>query len=228
MQGKDKKSIIEKLKKVLALAAGEAGTPEGELAAKKANDLMTKHAIKMVEISDESETIGKLRLEIGHSTWKRRLLHSVAGYCNCSNYYTAASSQGALVGYGADVEVAEYLFGIISDETLRKSKAYTRRLKWCDKGQKRKAGNDFRLSAVEGFKDKLKALKDNAATLDQTGTAIMVNRKAEVRDWVKANLKLYSGRTSTSSEYNSAGYKCGQNATLHTGISGGTTAKIGG
>ena len=221
-------AIIEKIQKVLNLAAATNGTPEGIVAAKMADKLLREHALTMAEIEDVSapEEIDTDKFEFGQTSWQRSLLNEVCFYCSCRSYYYRGSKTVAVVGFAHDVEVAKYLLKIVSDQILAESKLYTRERPWMDRGEKRAAGNSFRISAVQGVRAKFNALKRESAASDETGTALVINRTQRVDDWMDGNVKLRSAQRATRTRHCNAGYSAGQNVSLHQGISGSSTKRI--
>ncbi len=221
-------AIIEKIQKVLALAASAEGTPEGMVAAKMADKLLREHALTMAEIEDVSgpEEIETNKFDFAQTTWQRSLLNVVCRYCSCRSYYYQGSKRVAIVGFPHDVEVAKYLLKIISDQILAESKAYTRARPWMSRGEKRQYGNGFRRSAVQGVRAKLQALKEESSRSDETGTALVLNRSKRVDQWLEENVTLSSSRSVTRSTFSQAGYAAGQNVSLHKGISGSSRNKL--
>ncbi len=233
MEKIQREKIISRLKKMMALAQDQAGRPEGELAAKKAHALMMQHAIEMVDLgSDEpQEEIDTLKMKIGHSNWKRSLLNVIASYCNCSMYFISATPTGCIVGFPAEVEVAKYLYGVVVREIERHSKAYVKSYcknrPWIDRGDKRRLGTSFKVSAVQGVREKVNAIKAASQTTNEVGTALMVNRKQKVDQWVKENLNMRSHRNSYQTNYNEAGFRAGKNVSLSQGIGSRSNTSIG-
>jgi hypothetical protein len=233
MEKIQREKIISRLKKMMALAQDQAGRPEGELAAKKAHALMMQHAIEMVDLgSDEpQEEIDTLKMKIGHSNWKRSLLNVIAKYCNCSMYFHSATPTGCIVGFPAEAEVAKYLYEVVCKEIERHCKSwlkiYCKDKPWLERGDKRKLGTSFKRSAVQGVREKVQSIEDASKVSNEVGTALMVNRKQQVNQWVAENLNLQSARSTYQSSFNEAGHRCGKNVSLSQGIGSRSNTSIG-
>lgn len=210
-------NLVEKIKSLLRLADDQAGTPEGELAAKFAEKIMREHAIAQ-DMLVEKELIVVLPVEVGRSNWLRVLLHHVAIFCSCKAWIITGTRMMHIAGYESDLEIAAYLFDLIRRQIdfqcnmLRRGKS---------------EANDFRMSAVQGVADKLKAIKASSNVVDQTGTALVLSRYREVMGHVSSLVRLAPSKGGSYTP-NAAGYTAGQNVRLSPGInSKGSPAGIG-
>ena len=221
--------IIDRLKKMMRLAEDQAGKPEGLLAAQKAHALMRQHAIEMVDLrGEEKEDIETLELEIGHRMWKRTLLNILASHCNCQMYYLVGKPIGCIVGFEAEATVAKYLYEVTCREIERHATAFVKRKKHLSRGEKRQLGTDFKTTAVEGVRATVKSIQAQSEQTHATGTALMVNRKKDVDQWVDSNLNLVSKRSYSRNEYSEAGFQCGKNISLSKGLSASNSDELTG
>lgn len=206
-------SMVEKVKSLLRLADNQKGLPEGELAAQIAARLMMQHAIDMDQVVDQPEQIVVFPAEVGRSNWLRILLNQVALFCSCKAWLISGTRTMKVAGYESDLEIASYLFDLIKTQIDFQCRLLSRSGK--------SAANDFRMSAVAGVSDKLRAIKLASQQEDTTGTgaALVLARSREVEIWVAehvAGLKQGKGPTY---RHDQSGYVAGQNVRLSPGIS---------
>ena len=228
-----KNKIIDRIKKAMKLAERGVGG-EAENASRIVAKMMAEHNILEAELKERGEasddTIGKHRTkEVGTPQWQRNLMGVVARHCNCRFAYTKGGG-GVLVGYSHDVAVAEYLYVIASREIAKRARSYVRVElddEWYDMGDKRRMGNEFKVNAVSGFREKLAEIRrDQRAEWDTEGNdqqfALVQSRKNEVAEYVKENTNWSSGRHSTSYGHNSDGRAAGRSISIHQGLNGST------
>ena len=238
MTGNDTNPIIVKIEKLMRLARDQEGKPEGETAARFASRLMTAHAISMHEVDPdrqaEADPLVDDKFDIPASTWRRRLWHVLGTHCNLRTAQWAYRRHSAMCLYGhkTDIEVCKYLYSICERQIEASARAYVNSLDMDDwgieytRGQRKKKGNAFRRSAVEGLAEKLQAIRRDTQEENTTGFALVLSRKQMVDNWVDETFTFGRAAASTSYRHNAAGYSAGRDVNLSAGISGRSTKRL--
>jgi hypothetical protein len=118
----EKAPIIEKIKKLLALA-NSSNEHEAALAASHAQRLLSEHNLAMADIeavhkpdkADKVETAASKSLP----KWLRHLCAGVSSAFDCQAIHHPATGRMTFIGVGADVQIAAYTFTYL-DRTVRK------------------------------------------------------------------------------------------------------------
>ena len=124
--------VIDRIRKLLALAGNNPNEHEAALAASRAQELMLEHDLTMASVSTkmDARTTGierterkVLRQKGKPGGWKVALFNCVGSTSDCwvyasegSKYYDAT---GYLIGRSSDVEMAHYLFDFLVAEMER-------------------------------------------------------------------------------------------------------------
>lgn len=109
--------IISTIKKVLELSKNNTSEHEAEAAAAKAQELLAKYHIEMVDIegidTDSVEEITEFSVDVPSKKWKYRLARIVADNFRCKHYYMGKKVV-VFYGHQTDAQVAvetfKYLF----------------------------------------------------------------------------------------------------------------------
>jgi hypothetical protein len=118
----EKTPIIEKIKKLLALA-NSSNEHEAALAAGHAQRLLAEHNLAMADIeaahrpekADKVETAAAKTLP----KWLRHLSSGVSAAFDCQAIHHPSTGKMTFIGVGADVQIAAYTFTFL-DRTVRK------------------------------------------------------------------------------------------------------------
>lgn len=118
----DKAPIIDKIKKLLALA-NSSNEHEAALAASHAQRLLSEHNLAMADIeaahkpdrADQVETAVSKTLP----KWMRHLSAGVSSAFDCQAIHHPSTGKMTFIGVGADAQVAAYTFTYL-DRTVRK------------------------------------------------------------------------------------------------------------
>lgn len=210
-------TIVARVRKLLALAEGNANENESASALAAAQRLMTQHSIEsaMLEEPDTDdvapdEPIVNFRAwddALDNSTrksvtWKVRLSVHLADHNACKVYMCGPATH--LVGRPSDVATVRYLYRYCVREVERLTREQGR-------GHGRTWYNNYRLGVVDGIGEKLREMKKDllgemrekanrsgGAALVRVNTAIEKHeqRRASVRRWVDTNMNLGRGRAS--------------------------------
>lgn len=122
MRMNNKSPIIEKIKKLLALA-NSSNEHEAALAASHAQRLLSEHNLAMVDIEaahkpDKADTV-EMNISKTLPKWLRHLSAGVSTAFDCQAVHHPATGKMSFIGVGADVQIALYTFAYL-DRTVRK------------------------------------------------------------------------------------------------------------
>ncbi len=170
----ERETIIDKVKKLFALAGNNPSESEATLAALKAQELLAKNNISMEEILDE-EPEGVIHGVVwaNNRQWRTRLANIIAPNFKCKNFLRREGSKRGIVfvGHETDVKVAIQTFDFLFKTGGRLANEFVR--------QRRSEG--YRIdglynSYVIGFCHGIKA------ALDQQCRALMIIVPEDVND----------------------------------------------
>jgi hypothetical protein len=118
----EKSPIIEKIKKLLALANSN-NEHEAALAASHAQRLLSEHNLAMADIesSNRPDKADKVETTVSKTLpkWMRHLSAGVSSAFDCQAIHHPATGKMTFIGVGADVQIAAYTFAYL-DRTVRK------------------------------------------------------------------------------------------------------------
>lgn len=118
----EKTPIIEKIKKLLALA-NSSNEHEAALAAGHVQRLLSEHNLVMadIEAADKPDKADKVETTVSKSLpkWLRHLSAGVSSAFDCQAIHHPATGKLTFIGVGADVQVAAYTFAYLY-RTVRK------------------------------------------------------------------------------------------------------------
>ncbi len=106
----DKKKIIDKIRKCLALAGNNPDEAEAESAMRQAHKLLAIHNLTMIEIKDEKEVIQDSWETSFSSPWVRHIVSNIAKLYFCDLYYERFSKTKVIyqyVGTPENIEVSK-------------------------------------------------------------------------------------------------------------------------
>jgi len=239
---------IERIRKVLARAKDQEGTPEGETAARIATNLMTQHAITMADLAvadrAASDPLISERFDIGaRSQWRRDVMFALCTHCTIRAVFYFGTSDMQLYGHVHDVEVAKYLYTIVLRQIEKAADVYVEgSLRGYTASEKRAERHSFTASAVRGLHVKLREIRDAAAKPSASGesaaqtestpadsslptqsagsTALVLQaRKERVEEFYKARAGRVRSATIRRTGHSDAGYNAGRNVSLNAGLS---------
>ena len=236
--------IIERIQKLLRLADGSEGN-ESEQAMRMARRLMTEHAVTEQQLAESDRpsdplvkmTVSFVKNELsidpddrrwrGQKTqqWKRDLAFSIAYYLDIKGAQNSGTNIFNFYGYQSDCEIAVYMYTVVCGQIDRAAKAYCKNPNWEDRHKHGKTlGAEFRQSAVQGLRAKLREMKKTEPEENPEGFALMVSRKNQVDKWVADNYTFGTAKAKRAN-HSSAGYKAGQRVRLNKGVSGASNTR---
>ena len=252
--------IAERVRKLQALAAGSDGA-EAESAAAMARKLMMEHALSQADVdSTEREEDPLVRYELHFvglhvvgkddgvnfrwhekiAHWKRNLAQVVGDYLGLVSSYKEKYNVWYWHGYQSDCQMAISLWTICARQIDRLSREHVARRKrmreedggpWYS-GESKEMGNAFRTAAVVGLREKFNQLLWSEREEKVEGSALMVARKARVKDWVDTTYTFRKGHgfDQSNKAWSSAGYEAGKKIKLteDAGLPGSTNHRLEG
>lgn len=143
--------IIDKIRKLLALAEGSEGN-EAEVAAAKAEELIRKHRVDLGDLADKHDPVGTHLLRVSQAAWEADLAWALAAHLSVAAVRTRRWVDGErctlLVGYGRSSSLATWDY--LVDVARRAINDACRR--WADAAEPwsptRAERSDFRASAA--------------------------------------------------------------------------------
>jgi len=212
----DPRRAEARVRKLLNLARDQAGTPEGESAARLARTLMRDQARARLGADDPSDPHQRLRLDLGApAPWRRRLAAAVARHCACVAAWPPGGSTVVLFGRASALAVAEYLLAV----TLREVEAA--RGQAAERGAGPAELNAFCHSAVTALESRLRSLRDGEAHDDPSGAALVRQEDRGVRAWMEAQGLRPTAAPPWVSPHSPAGWAAGREIPLHDAVRAG-------
>lgn len=185
MSQQDKENrIIEKIKKLFALAANSGATgAESENAMRMANAMLAKHSIEMSQLTGRDETVFCTFTEYNiKPQWVRTVINAVCKLYNCRNIfdYNWPEPKTLIIGSGANRMTTT----IVTDQLIDQIKKETK-------------GAQFRNGAAYGLLDVVNKIleerrQDKTEILPGTGLVPldqMEQQTSAANDFVEANFK---------------------------------------
>ena len=220
-------SIVEKIRRALALADDQSGTPEGETAARIARNMMERHALAMADLSevpaDDPMIEHVFRVE-KRNQWRRNLAISLADHCEVFGLFTSGTNRILLYGRQSGVEVAEYLYNITIRQVEQQIEQHLSQLKqtndWVSlsAGSKRSLRNSFASSAASAIDARLREMRNSNKKKDPTGTALMKTNQEEAMQWAKSRGVKWRSGPSSRVGFSPEGYAAGKSVSLSLGV----------
>jgi hypothetical protein len=182
--------IIDKIRKLLALAGNNDSGAEREAALNKAHQLLLQHNLDMSQVADKVEEVSAFNNAMGFnpSPWIRTIVNSIAELYFCKFVWTRTgpkSFKATFVGMRVDAEIAQMVSESLVKSVMREAHAHNRIT----------GGSvaSFKSGAAAKIYYRCRKLIDEAAIDSQPGTALVVQslyktRAQEADDWMKAHM----------------------------------------
>lgn len=186
MTNPDMEKVVDKIRKVLALSSNNPNEEEAARALQKANKLLLEHNLGMTDIETEvnlNDVVEEVVEEAGRvMNWKKILLSNLAKLNNCTALSDhAISFRGTaykLIGKKCNIEITLSMYDYLLKTLERKMKGNP------FIGNK----NSYRLGFATAIGIKIKEIIANRnTTLSSSCTALVVQEKAVVNDYMKNN-----------------------------------------
>ena len=229
--------VVDKIRKLMALA-DKAGTPEeAELAFAKAQELMVKHAIDEANLRSEGHTVDSEPIVVHVIHLGKRdeikaakmLLYVLVGQANQCRVLDATKYRDEvhIVGHKSSAEFVEMLVANIliqyAGERTKAWKEYQARYKvrgMQPPESRFKWVNGFAWGYAQRIGERLKETSSTTATKSKGGELALRDKSALVDDWMRDNMRVGKGRSLRNrSSWESRGM--GRTAANKADISGG-------
>lgn len=207
----------DRLRKLLALAADQAGSPEGQAAAAKARMLLRRLAHERQRPGQRAAepTIEQLRLSLGApSPWRRRLAAAVASHCATVAAWPEDPLQVVFFGRRSALLIAEYLLAVLLREVVEARDAWRA-------AQPEASGaalNGFCHSAVTAIEHRLRDQREAERGADREGSALVRYEGDSVEAWLRAQGVGAADAPPSPYGFNQAGYIAGHGIPVHGGV----------
>lgn len=214
-------AVVDRIRKLLALAADQEGTPEGDAAARLARRLMHRYDLAGEALHDTAgDPIARLPLDVdGRVLWRRRLAAAVARHCECALSWSPSEHQAYIYGRRSGVAVAEYLHAVLCREVELARRRYDEELPMMTGGEERaRLARDFTSSAVLAIENRLTALRREEAHTLPEQCAIVSRRGADLRAWMEGQGVRFTRQPPGIFAYNADGYAAGHAIALHDAV----------
>lgn len=238
-QDSDMPRILDRIRKMLALAADEAAS-EGERdnALRMANNLMAKHQLDMKDIPnsirDRDDPLGRFELDGFGVAWTHMIRGSIARLFDCRYFmghkHNATKHQCIFVGRASNATTAMLMSEWVVREAIRGA----------DKAGKHRltpAGRSFGLGFSARLSQRVNEILANQAAamaaehgLDAASTSralvvIHENAQADNDAWVAANMKTGKSRSIRRGNLDGGAYGAGQQSANVVNLSKQVTAR---
>ncbi len=221
---------VRRVQKLRALALDQLGTPEGCLAAAKANDLIVTRGLTSYEVAlptslgaemcDQWIFIGKRK------PWKASIAFAVAEFCDV--FALAHKAYGGMHFFGshADVVTAEYLCSVAIERIESRCQRHIEQWRAQNPGPMGGAvvseRTSFLHSAADGLATVLEQAKvqsrDDSSRTGDSDAIQAAEHFARVEHDKRG--RGWRGGSGVERAHNSAGYEAGSSLTLSRGIGG--------
>ncbi|MCP4806563.1 MAG: DUF2786 domain-containing protein [Proteobacteria bacterium] len=214
---------IERIKKLVALAGDQAGTPEGESAMRMARQLMVEHSIELAQLqADERDAVDpfdRRPLDLaGRAHWRRQLLSMVAQHCECIAGWSRTGNAASLYGRKSAVEIAEYLFLVLLRQVTMERAAFMvdLQLRGDDPDGIRRT-RDFCQSALLALRLRFEQLR---GIEPEESTALVRQSARGLGDWMENRGHKLAPEPPFGFRYDAKGYQAGYRIPLVDAVEG--------
>lgn len=227
------RSIIEKVRKLMAMAEDSSSPNEAAIAARRARILMDKYQLDHDDIEHATQEFadaiaGTRRRFV--ALWEQSLAINIANLNDCQVRYTDYK-QFKFEGMANDAEVCRYMFYYLTRAAKRQCSEYLK-----GEGYTRynaRLGTAWKLGFAYAIRDKINEMvEEREKMVTATGKGLVVVKMGLVHQHFGV-AKYGSAKTSHRADPEATtahanGHKAGQRQSVHTGIgsdaSGGTKA----
>lgn len=211
----ERENIIEKLQKILALAARGGTEAEACTAMAKAQELLAIHGLSMSDIDGHVRQADRTVDQVVHTgaklDWRGTIASGIGKLCFCFVVNCTSSKGGMLyIGKQSDVSVASELARMVIETGEKLAREMP-------------AASSFRRSFLRGYGDRIaqrcREMINAPKITTSTGTDLILhplyaNADRDGRDYARTQLgmKLVSRQTYRRGPANGSGYNAGRDA----------------
>lgn len=212
---------VERIRKLLAVAADQPGTPEGESAARIARRLMAEHDVAGRDLDPRAvDPIGRVPLAVdGTVRWRRKLAAAVARHCECVLSWSPGQGNAYLYGRTSGIALAEYLLAVFQREVEEARTRFDHDLPlMMPEADRRSRWSDFCGSAVLAIEIRLRGLREEEARVRPEDCVLVSRRGEELRDWLDEQGVRFKKGAPDIFHYDPEGYAAGQRIVVHDAV----------
>lgn len=189
----ERKKILDRINKIMALAKGSSFEGEADTAMKMAQSYMRQYGLSMSDIEFQEE----LKTEIKHNileeesprniqVWTRMLAGSIAivfdcQFVTCKNYKGKGIDKLSFIGYTEDIEMTKVVFHCLYTSIRQYSRIHYKRP--LDK-------NSFRLGVCSRLLERVREEKQKDKQESKRYELIIVEKSTHVKKWFEENLNV--------------------------------------
>lgn len=223
----EQEKIIERVRKLLALAAEGSGASEHEAAtaAAKAQELLLRHNLNAAHLEEVRDAVDNKIIDDHDSYsmgWRSSLIFAIANSTGCravqwTDYRHSFGKKFHIFGEPANIEVATYLYSYLTRELMRLSPKPAASAK----------GHAFRMGAVHTVALRLRqTFSEFQNASDETRALVVTMSEAVNKALAEKYPKLNKGRGGSISDNEAyrAGREAGKSIELRRGVSGARNA----
>ena len=227
MDNKDK--IVDRIRKLLAMAADVSSPEEAAIAARRASSLMAKHNIDEADVMLKEgldDRIGEKNASDSYArvpAWYAKLIVPVAHLFDCEARYEYVYSakhkceerQAQFLGMDDDVLIASYVLDYLVCQIGILSRAY-QRVHGCSRGEMNSYRGGVSTTIVRMLM-RMRSEREDLQTSQRTGRELVEVKQALIKKKYKIE---YTNRraTFTSNEHFAAGRRDGEQVSLRHGV----------
>ena len=209
----------DRIRKLLALAKDQAGTPEGRTAAKLARELMRKMALEEDRLgTGEVDPIGTHRFDLlEDARWCRKLASLIARHCECMAAFERGAARGAFYGHRSGTLVAEYLYAVMYREIADARDAFVaEREARLEAAYLASQANGFCYSALQAVEHRLANVREQEP--GEAGYALVRARRPQVKAWLARQDITFRIDPPRVYPFSKEGYETGRRIPLHEAL----------
>lgn len=207
----------DRLRKLLALAADQGDSPEGQAAAAKARELLRRLAHDRQRPGHRSAGAGidRLRIALGApSPWRRRLASAVAVHCATVAAWPDDNVHVIFFGRPSALLIADYLLSVLMREVVEARDAWRRQHLDASGAEI----NGFCHSAVTAIEHRLRDQRRGEREADREGHALVLHEGLDVAAYLRDHGIGTTASPPTPYGFNQAGYVAGHAIPVHGGV----------
>lgn len=232
--------ILDRIRKLLAMAEDSSSPHEAAIAATRATKLMQQHNLNSADVRvtqgvsrDDTAT---QQADLGYGripAWYSMLLIPVAELHDCHVRYRRRQGKGPnpvetvaeFLGVDDDAQVCAYVFDFLCQQMDILSRRYKNENPWASRANT----NDYRIGAAQGIVAVIKQMireKHEAEIQVASGTELMIMKRDVVQQAFNVNYGKRTRKTRASSHME-RGYVDGQNVRVSPGVNSSNQKRVG-
>lgn len=228
------RKLLARIRKLLALAADTSSPEEAAIAARRASRLMEQNHLRQAEVMRRDDIADRIGRSAADQTYRRlprwyeMLTVPVARLFDCAVRFFMGTDRGQtrleFIGLDDDAQIASWTLDYLAVQIKQLTQIYRARHRYAD----RRCVNDFRMGAAWSIRAMLEqelALKEARAAANTSGTALMVRKRALIKELYQIEYTpLFYNQRASDAYY--AGCDAGQGVPLRQGVGGSQTARL--